>query len=493
MRAAIGWFNVTWTPATALGLLLMPIVTQVGMLAALALSAAGSVAALVATFELPVRPGAHEPDEAQAAVGREYPFLVRAASWLLPMSYILCSACRRCCRIGSRRSAAGPRAAASRHCGWSLASSRCWRCGVRGSGTGAGGRWRWRGGAGGGLAAMMLAPSVAVLAAGLVVFGVGMGLTYYAALYYSLAVGRAAVDAGGTFEALIGFGYFAGPLVGLGARGSLARHAGCDRRLAGWWPRVVPWARWTLPAARRSRSRSRAKRGLAATWKHSRTPRLRRGATNAASTPSGAARRSRGCQVAGTDRQRRQRALQEARALAVVEIGEQDRGQRDACRAQLPQDEDALRFGQAPPLPSSEVAGRRRRARRRAARAACGESRGPAAARRRRRRRRAHWRSRARARTRNRRPGSGVKRSRYSRAVLADDEARPRRHSGKHAPTTLVNGSASGRTTRCPRHSRTRSRTIASPRPLSRASIASSVSVAVAESPSDQAHLLAAR
>jgi hypothetical protein len=56
------------------------------------------------------------------------------------------------------------------------------------------------------------------LAAGLLVFGVGMGLTYCAAIYYSLSVGHAAVDAGGTFEALIGFGYFAGPLVGLGAR-----------------------------------------------------------------------------------------------------------------------------------------------------------------------------------------------------------------------------------------------------------------------------------
>jgi hypothetical protein len=67
-----------------------------------------------------------------------------------------------------------------------------------------------------GLATVMLAPSVVILAVGLIIFGVGMGLTYYAALYYSLAVGHAAVEAGGTFEALIGFGYFAGPLLGLG-------------------------------------------------------------------------------------------------------------------------------------------------------------------------------------------------------------------------------------------------------------------------------------
>ena len=81
----------------------------------------------------------------------------------------------------------------------------------------------------------MLAPSLPVLAAGLVVFGVGMGLTYYAALYYSLAVGHAAVDAGGTFEALIGFGYFAGPLLGLGARAVVSPdHAASATVMLAW-------------------------------------------------------------------------------------------------------------------------------------------------------------------------------------------------------------------------------------------------------------------
>jgi hypothetical protein len=236
MRAAIGWFNVTWTPATALGLLLMPIVTQVGMLAALALSAAGSLAALVATFKLPARPGAHAPDEAQAAVGREYPFLVRAASWLLPMSYILCSAMspllpHRLAAVSGGTAGGGVAAL------WMVARFftllAMWRTGF----------WHGRWGTlalgaaalAAGLAAVMLAPSVAVLAAGLVVFGVGMGLTYYAALYYSLAVGRAAVDAGGAFEALIGFGYFAGPLVGLGARGIASpEHAGSTTVALAW-------------------------------------------------------------------------------------------------------------------------------------------------------------------------------------------------------------------------------------------------------------------
>ena len=77
MRAAIGWFNVVWTPATALALLLMPLVGRVTALGTLALSAAGSAAALAAAFALPVRPGAHEAEVADAAVGREYRPLLR--------------------------------------------------------------------------------------------------------------------------------------------------------------------------------------------------------------------------------------------------------------------------------------------------------------------------------------------------------------------------------------------------------------------------------
>ena len=48
---------MTWTPATALALLLMPIVTQAGPLAPLVLSAAGSVAALAATLRAARAPG----------------------------------------------------------------------------------------------------------------------------------------------------------------------------------------------------------------------------------------------------------------------------------------------------------------------------------------------------------------------------------------------------------------------------------------------------
>jgi hypothetical protein len=77
----------------------------------------------------------------------------------------------------------------------------------------------------GGMATVLLAGNLPLMMAGLVIFGAGMGLTYYSALYYSMAVGHAAVDAGGTFEALIGLGYFLGPLLGLAGHAT----AGAER------------------------------------------------------------------------------------------------------------------------------------------------------------------------------------------------------------------------------------------------------------------------
>jgi len=65
---------------------------------------------------------------------------------------------------------------------------------------------------------VLLAGTPGGVVAGLALFGTGMGLTYCLALYYALAVGKGAVDAGGGFEALIGLGYFAGPLLGLAGR-----------------------------------------------------------------------------------------------------------------------------------------------------------------------------------------------------------------------------------------------------------------------------------
>lgn len=68
-----------------------------------------------------------------------------------------------------------------------------------------------------GFTGILSAVNLPILVIGLILFGGGMGITYYAALYYAMAVGRAKVDAAGTHEALIGGGYMVGPIIGLGS------------------------------------------------------------------------------------------------------------------------------------------------------------------------------------------------------------------------------------------------------------------------------------
>ena len=66
-----------------------------------------------------------------------------------------------------------------------------------------------------GFVCILVASEIVLLILGLIIFGGGMGVTYYAALYYAMSVGRAKVEAGGKHEALIGTGYMVGPLAGL--------------------------------------------------------------------------------------------------------------------------------------------------------------------------------------------------------------------------------------------------------------------------------------
>jgi len=58
-------------------------------------------------------------------------------------------------------------------------------------------------------------PSVPVVLAGELLFGLGAGMTYYSALYYAMIVKNAAVEAGGAHEGIIGIGFVIGPLSGL--------------------------------------------------------------------------------------------------------------------------------------------------------------------------------------------------------------------------------------------------------------------------------------
>jgi len=215
MRRAIGWFNVVWTPAMAVPLFLMPLVARLGLPWCLGLGGLVNVLALVATLGLPSRPAAHHEADARAAMGREYAALAKASTWLLPLSYVISTAIAPL--LPFRLAAVGLGSEGSVFAGlWMTARFltffAMWRTAF----------WHGRWGtlaAGSALllasfAAILLAPTPIGLVMGLLGFGVGMGLIYYCALYYSLTVGHAAVEAGGLFEALVGVGSCVGPLVG---------------------------------------------------------------------------------------------------------------------------------------------------------------------------------------------------------------------------------------------------------------------------------------
>lgn len=216
LRRALGRFNVCWTLSVAVPLLVFPWLTRWHPLGPLAVSALANVGALALLGQLPRRPMVASHEHAQAAVGAEYPQLFKAARWLLPQSYLFVATLAPL--LPHRLAALGtPVADSVVAATWMLARFATlavmarvhfWH-----------GRWSALVAASGalllGVALALLATSLGGVVAGLALLGVGMALTYYATLYYSLTVGHAAVEAGGGFEALIGLGYMLGPLIGL--------------------------------------------------------------------------------------------------------------------------------------------------------------------------------------------------------------------------------------------------------------------------------------
>ncbi|MEM8738113.1 MAG: MFS transporter [Planctomycetota bacterium] len=70
-------------------------------------------------------------------------------------------------------------------------------------------------GAPAGFVMVLFAPTTAVALLGQAVFGLCIGMTYYAALYHGMVLHNASVRGGGHHEALIGSGFALGPAVGL--------------------------------------------------------------------------------------------------------------------------------------------------------------------------------------------------------------------------------------------------------------------------------------
>jgi hypothetical protein len=228
MRSAIGWFNLTWAPFVVIPLFAMaPILGTHGEWAIGGFAGANVLALGALAFFRP-RPGHHDPLLAEASVTPEYPLLLRSARVLLPLSYVLHSAMNPI--LPYRFEALGvavfwetPATAT-----WTvvrlLAFVVLWRAAF----------WHGRWGTllvgavsmtvGFGL--VVAGPTLSFMLAGFAVMGAGVGVVYYAALYYAMSVGRAQVEAGGTHEGLIGAGYAVGPIAGL---------AGSSPRLLGSW------------------------------------------------------------------------------------------------------------------------------------------------------------------------------------------------------------------------------------------------------------------
>lgn len=217
MRSAIGWFNITWTGAVCLPLLLMaPILESHGEWAIGGLAIV-NLLGIIPLFWFARRPGHHDVELSQSHVRDEYPMLMRSARVLLPLSYVLMSAMTpilpyRLEEIGVEVEWKTPATAT-----WMvvrfLALIVMWRLPF----------WHGRWGTlllgavsmTGGFGLVVLASNVELVLTGFVIFGIGMGVVYYAALYYGMAVGHAGIDAGGTHESLIGAGYGVGPMMGM--------------------------------------------------------------------------------------------------------------------------------------------------------------------------------------------------------------------------------------------------------------------------------------
>ena len=217
MRRAIGWWNVVWTSSVAASLWFMaPFLKEDALFAIVALGGF-NVVALITLYWFKRNPGMHDEEMSEESITSEYPFLLRSVRILLPLSYVLNSALGPLLPYLLNRLEVDiiwqtPTAAT-----WMVvrvvAMALMWWLGF----------WHGRWGTlllGGtlitsGFALIVLAPSLAILLIGFGLFGAGMGVIYYAALYYAMSIGKAQVDASGKHESLIGIGYAIGPAAGL--------------------------------------------------------------------------------------------------------------------------------------------------------------------------------------------------------------------------------------------------------------------------------------
>ena len=221
MRSTIGWWNVTWMSANALGLASMAIFigNDVGDEGGRwSIGALGPVCFLAAAmlFWYPKQPAPHE-DTGEGNVGKNYSAMLQTCRIMLPVSYVFIGALSsimpyKLDALGIQSALETPLTAT-----WLvvrvLVVAGMWRLLFWH------GRWSSLAVAGMlmlvGFGLIAMGPNIATVLVGLGLVGAGQGMTYYSAIYYALSVGNAEVDAAGTHESLIGLGYAAGPAFGL--------------------------------------------------------------------------------------------------------------------------------------------------------------------------------------------------------------------------------------------------------------------------------------
>ena len=216
MRKALAGFNLVWMPATLLPMFLMaPFIEHYARLALVLMIATNFGCLLTLPYFRP-NPKAHGSEAPLEEAGPRYRFLLRSSRYLLPTSYVLISVLSPL--LPYRLEALGVPIAWQTPLTSIWMGARVvimivlWRLAIWH------GRWSTLALAGltmsAGFVLVVLGPNLATVATGLAFLGLGIGATYYAAIYYAMAVGHAEVEAGGTHEALIGLGYTLGPVIG---------------------------------------------------------------------------------------------------------------------------------------------------------------------------------------------------------------------------------------------------------------------------------------
>lgn len=217
MRRVIGWWNIVWMISVATTMFAMaPLMDAHASMVIVGLGALFCVGALVLAA-YPKNPAEHDVEASSAVVPTSYKQLLKGVRILLPLSYI----------INGTLAPLLPYVLTNLtiELFWQTPAVATWmiaRVGVT--------WWMWK--VEGwhnrwsvlwlaiiamaiGFVCIFAASGLVTLFAGLTLFGGGMGMVYYAGLYYAMAVGHGELNAGGTHEALIGTGYAIGPTAGL--------------------------------------------------------------------------------------------------------------------------------------------------------------------------------------------------------------------------------------------------------------------------------------